>query len=811
MSSFSLPNALRDVSPILATPFNITAMYRMRGRAFIHLPGTPMHSGVLIAAAIPAQDLTGLGLDTLLTCPHAFLYANQASSVEIELPFYNNTRFRKSTRYAKEMTYDFAGQPNRSDYLTIVIFQVSTLKPSTGSTLTLTGNVEVMFDEVDFRMPTNNMITYQAAIPQSNTTNKLPIVDNRGNSIVGAARSYASSIFDGAAGFAKYATGDIIDRARGVLKSWTGLHAVNLPAVENRVYSVRRNNMNTVDDKTSYEMMYPYNDYRRVADDFYFFTDCDEMDVNVICQKPQYVTQITFNNELARGALLMSRPIVPYMSVGPDSDTTSVLAKMAFMSQAWSGDLKLLVQSSMTNFQHCKMMVCLDYNPSSDALTKYPTMNDLRGCPNVVLEFSGGGTMQEVDLPFVSPMQHLPIPRDWKSASLLHGMVYIYLLEPLTLSDAQPVDAKFTVFLKGTATTQFYGYSAQMFSESRGVHRAAKASSPSVKSLKNPKEATLTPNVKSIVSELRKQQAAGSQYVKAQPQSANMSEVVGQTAQTDSQHDDPKPPAVGGLRPIVNIRDHLRRMYNVYTEQVDPSTTGAGSLTQIYPLKLMLETVDPLLNNLSIITDMYRLGRIGFKIKVVVHGAASVALYYSPPMPKHFAGIDNLETGQYVDDTANSRHNKFGTSQYNLAPLPAVEVSNYSSLSTPAHLEVHDGAAWTTVSVSEAEIPFQSYMDTALSAKKVSGGGATPSEDFGVLGVTIVPTLKAGTTDQPNPFLVNVFLAYDDATRLGMHTKASKVFLASSSDDNKLLSNTGSNESDYRVTTAAPAAWYTRT
>jgi len=84
-----------------------------------------------------------------MAAPHAFLHANESTSVRLQVPFYANTALLPCEPVeGSRMTYlDHDG-----DFASVKIIVMNPLSTSTGST-DVTISVHAVFDEVEFYVP----------------------------------------------------------------------------------------------------------------------------------------------------------------------------------------------------------------------------------------------------------------------------------------------------------------------------------------------------------------------------------------------------------------------------------------------------------------------------------------------------------------------------------------------------------------------------------------------------------------------------------------------------------------------------------
>lgn len=137
----------------------------------VSMAGTITHAGCVLVGVLPpfpayptlvSTDNKRL-INTILTGPHAFLHANEATSVAIPVPWYCNTDLATT-----DMELN-AGYDNTLDitvvngnYATLVFLVLNPLAPSTGSTKSLRIIVEACFKNFDLAVPTPRFVTWTA-------------------------------------------------------------------------------------------------------------------------------------------------------------------------------------------------------------------------------------------------------------------------------------------------------------------------------------------------------------------------------------------------------------------------------------------------------------------------------------------------------------------------------------------------------------------------------------------------------------------------------------------------------------------------
>lgn len=137
----------------------------------VSMAGTITHAGcVLVGVLPPFPAYPGLVsannrklVNTILSGPHAFLHANEATSVAIPVPWYCNTDLATTDMELTEgydNTLDIT--VTNGNYATLVFMVLNPLQPSTGSSTSLRIIVEACFKNFDLAVPTPRFVTWSA-------------------------------------------------------------------------------------------------------------------------------------------------------------------------------------------------------------------------------------------------------------------------------------------------------------------------------------------------------------------------------------------------------------------------------------------------------------------------------------------------------------------------------------------------------------------------------------------------------------------------------------------------------------------------
>lgn len=559
--------------------------------------GTPMHSGILMLSATPngfsgtsASLSDVLQFPSYMASPHVFMSANEATSVCLEIPFYAGTELVRS-----EVGVPTANV-NTFDYGELNIVVVNPLGVPTSGSTTLTVSIHAMFVESEFYVP---------HVDPTFVTN--------------------SKIIDQVFSFATNKVVDFIDMGRQLVRQYTGLHNPNVSTPEKRVV-IGSNMINAVDRPSFYEDLSPFQDYQRVARDYVFRTRIDEMSLPYILSKPAYLASFSVDVSTPVGKVLYSRPITPFQSnvyvdaVGSRALYTPLELLSSCCSQ-WKGSFKIHIQASMTNFNYCKLLVAKNYSPVVAQLTQVPAFADVQNFLTDTLEFSSGGQVQTIELPYLSPLKMLSFSLDPVTNVFQHGMYYIYLMQPLVSNGSVPTTVNFNVYISAGEDFALYGVGVDTSRE------IVTYSAPSLL-LSVDKEEEL------IVMEPNSAAAPVTESVPLQLM--NDSAILDDKVQDDEY-----------LRPILSVRDLSRRMIPV--TQVNAVNTVGGPEYKSFQIAELLGLVknkagittvgtDSILNLLA---GLYRGFTGSIKLRLLVTGSISVHAFYVPPTMRYGSSSDS--------------------------------------------------------------------------------------------------------------------------------------------------------------------------
>lgn len=443
-----LPGDVIRSNTSLLNAMKMGSYYRQKLHLNISLAGTITHAGCLLVGVIPPLnaplDTTSdqsILINTLLSGPHAFLNANEATSVDLAVPWYCNTDVASLDVEENASSATDMSSLSLGNYGTLVFLVMNQLAPSSGSSVALNIIVDAIFHNLDILIPSARFVNF---VSQSLET-------------------VGSSLVDSAFQFAKKSTGDAIDEGRKVVRELTGLHNPNFASINNRMITSPSNFLNAVDTTQYFQKLDPFAHRDRIVREPIFNTDIDEMQLKHILSKPQFISSFKVRDIDGVGTLKFCRPISPYQGgLGADRVTISNNIELLYwFSRAWSGDLKIYIQAVMNNKQQVKLRLFNMYNVSRRVLTGYPVYKDILNSPSHLMEFTAGGQIQTVSIPFLCRTEQLYCARDLSMNALMHGMYYIYVAQQLANSADSPTDVSFNIYMSAE-NVKFYGYSTDV-------------------------------------------------------------------------------------------------------------------------------------------------------------------------------------------------------------------------------------------------------------------------------------------------------------------------------------------------------------
>lgn len=323
------------------------------------MAGTITHAGKILVGALPPLPPGNINsskewINIIESGPHASLYANEATSVLLNIPWYCNSDLA-TLDMDTTLSTSLDITPINGNYCNLMFLVQNPLAPSTGSSQSLSIIIEACFKNLDIVVPTPRLVQW---VPQS---------------LMSAAKNLKEVTRDKT----KSVVGDFIDNAFNWLTSWTGLHNPNLPVIKERDVITQRNFPNIVDSEQFIEKLDPYSNFDRVVRGPIFGSDVDEMSISHITSKRQFLGTFKVSVDDPVGTLYWSRPISPFQGGIFGSNETifcvNNLELMHSLHRAWRGGLEITIQAVMNNKQQTKLRLLKMYNPPIDAQIATPT------------------------------------------------------------------------------------------------------------------------------------------------------------------------------------------------------------------------------------------------------------------------------------------------------------------------------------------------------------------------------------------------------------------------------------------------------
>lgn len=616
-------------------PFTASVYYRAKVALVLQVSGTPMHQGCLLASCVPINNYIrnttnwDFAINRLLAAPHVFLNANESTPIVLEIPFFVN-----SPLAAIDLTGTTVfGGNDSADYAQVEITVLNPLSAPANASLSLSVSAHVIFRELEFYVPHVN----PTWVPYTPTPF---LAEGFFNDFLTPVKQSVSSALDGAVTSANSFAFDILDSTKGIIstitssarasfKALTGLHNPEIPFLSNRSAVQFRQNANLVDSPSYFEKMDPYGCFTKTHDDYFFDTNVDEMNIHNIISKPQYVGSFKVTSTDNTGTLLWNRPITPYQQVnnvtylslpGTTQQTilsSNLLQTFSRLTRYWRGTIKVHIQAVMTNFHFAKLVVARNYSPDSNMLTSYPSFGDVANLMTETLEFSAGGQVHTIELPYCSNLSLLPNSSDLAYNALQHGMYYIYLYQPLVVNGTVPLTTEFNVYISAGEDFQFFGYAVDPLLMHRYLENTPVLSDTVIEE-------------EPIVSDIFVAESDPTAPVPVNSQEGVINETYYQEEIDPSVH----------MRPVVHVRDLIRRFYNtnstryLSTEITNARGCLAVPVSTLLGLRQDVGTNEFLLRHhstLEIISSMFLGYKGGLKLKAVVNGTPSVQAWFVPP------------------------------------------------------------------------------------------------------------------------------------------------------------------------------------
>lgn len=761
-----LPRDIFTSNKSLEMALKLGAYFRSDLYLNISVAGTIGHAGTILVGILPpfpeAFTSNAFLVNTLMSGPHCFLNANEATSCALHVPWYCNSDldsldFTNTTMSTTTVTANAThNTTTAANSATLVMMVLNPLAISTGASTTLQITIEACFSALDIYIPSPKFVTY---LTQG-----------------GDLKSVATGAIDKTTSLVKSVVGDAIDSLREGIRYYTGLHNPNVPLIKDRMIVTKRNFGNYTTSPQFFEKLDPYPEIDRIVDRPLFNTSVDEMSIKHIISKPQFLGTIAIDTNNATGKLLWSRPISPFQgglaAAGAMVKSANNIELMHFVSRAWRGSINIHIQAVMNNKQQIKVRLLQLYNPSREIIAgKVPTYSDILSAPSHLLEFTAGGEVQTVNMPYLSRNSLTPCGVDMSTEGLFHGMYYLYVAQPLVCSSDSPTSISLNMYMSLGDDFAFYGYATEpcmlypfsttTLKDASGIapqesifevvnkidkleqnlldlDKAKESSTGIYKDVSKDKDFTDT--FGALISPTTQPFTTQGLEVMNQPQDDT-------TLISSNNSINYSPSNQERLYSPIDIRPLIRRMYQGETSTI-PAGINTVDLAKLIGER-MLSTVD--YTPLHLVNHMYYGRHVGLKMKLVVRGDAS-------------ATVSNTLSIHYVPPQSNVDSSNGSIRKCNISPSSRFTPQPVMSSSCGYPLPFAETCVDTSehVSIYEFVIPNTSlYKFIGGPEKYTSGANVLAISDLGHL---ILYNKLA--------VLVTVYFSFTDETRLGFHTIA---------------------------------------
>ena len=790
VDGFNVPSSL-FLSTLAKLPFFASVFYRCKIRLTIQIAGTPMHQGCVLFAAQPVgfridgapAPVPNSDVNSLMAGPHVFAFANESTAVSLEVPFYFNTKLGKCD--LDQLTI----QPNFSfgNYAQVLAVVLNPLEGPAGSSTSLSFSVHAEYEDMEFYIPHTDP-TYE------------PVPTLIAQGFVSGVQGAASSFLDTTFNVARNTASDILDVTRSLITRYTGLDANNYPNIQTKDHVVARQMPNIVDMPKQFEKMDPYGEYDRICSDYIFDTERDEMLMREVINKPQLIGTFRVNASDPTGTICWARPMSPvsqqtpyvYTNTAGEVITTkgwdNLFQTMYYLTRFWKGSIKIHIQSVMSNFHYCKLLVARDYSLRKNGLNQYPNLQSIPNLMTDTLEFSAGGQVQTIILPYAAPTDVLPNTLDHTLMASQMGMYYVYLAQPLVVNGSVVSDVSFNVYISAGDDFNFYGYST------------------------NPMRLFLSHSVVQTPALAEEEEALID--LEAQGEIVDDSKVpepVGlQKSVTFNPSDKSVPFDTGIMRPIVSLRDMFRRMYLTNKINLDnDALTAAGGLILIdvaeelgiRPAKINIGATQlhVAASTLRVLQHMFHGYAGGARFKLLVEGSSNANAWYIPPgfqlqgntggSTGFFNWASTVPTSNASAQIGLSGREIFSITRLGLGDpemsaqtviqeCPNLAVNSFAAVA--AYTATNENAA--SYCLLEGEVPNMSpyrfvgdYVSKCAPFTRVLA--TTPTTNLGFIVLFVPQQFRTDGTNRKGGVSLSVFAAADDTARAGYQVHSPQVYL----------------------------------
>jgi len=698
-----IPEEIISANPLLKVPFQSTAKWNGKMCVIAQVLGTPFHQGTIVLYVEPAfiPKIPYASINDAMAAPHVLLSANQSTAACLEVPFFCSSNVGECFTTSS----DYYSWSNRNVAVVRGMVLNPLLAPNTGST-EITISIHFMFLEANFYIP-----NVQPSYGTPPFVTEATIVDRFINKALPAVKDFI---------------GDGIDIGVKTLRYMTGLDYPTEPIPNHLMRPLPITPLNSTQGIYRADRFTPFTEYIYKNDPHTFGTDQDEMDIMYMLKKPGYLNTFVIDTADAEGTLLFSCPIAPFnQPVNFVRDKSCMLQKLSYFTRFWRGGLNFHFHTSCSNMHVAKLLVVRRYGMDGND-TQQPLMSSMTAMQTETVEISAGGQMNTVACEYNASLNVLPNQPGYETVPKMHGMLYVYLLQPLVVNATVSPSINVNVFVTVRDDFRFYGYSDLVGFNTERTVSGEDPPPPSSSAVFKTECSTIPFNTDPC------------------PVLTN-----------DNQLTDP-PDIVAMrrlMRPITSIRDIVRRFHLVKRAVLtNPAQTYFGYVTDLFFGENALDE-----------SPFQTIAKFFSGIK----GGLRIRARLVPLLPNSSLGTIGLKAYYYPPVYLTSA-NEFGT-------LPYTTPSDYSATLSPSWTPADFPGGYvggmqyppqmsiisSHGSYVEFELPIETIFRYHLVHNRGSLAGAATS--MGVFAF-IADTPPVGS------YVLEIYAAYADETRLGVQT-----------------------------------------
>jgi len=749
------------VNDMVKVPFQTSRYWKGNICLEIQALGTPMHQGLLVVYFKPlATSLAMAKADSIndaLASPHVFIYANQSTSACLTIPFCVPTGYASTVFSLGTTVYnrDISTYISNLGYVNAMV--ITPL--DSPSTTTINVAVSAIFKNMEFKVPKNELMSVavkevqrtqeEIAKDKADLKKKKDLEKSVGGKqkrdideddvshdiqfqamLMPALATIATAALPNVIRFVR----DGIDRFNKKFWTWIGLDKPTNPLVNENVRVTTTTNFNNTVGIVPLDRLTMHSNHLSLAPPTVFPCEYDEMSMDYILSKHQFVKQFTIKDTDTIGSALCTIPIGP-LCVPPvlrENTNLPIITKLAMCTKYWRGDIDFHFRVSATDMQTCKILVVKTYGLG--AYSSIPNYTDLVNFDCETIEINHGGQEFTINCPYNSPVPMCTNDMNYQSSYVQHGELFVYILTPLQYPVAAQPYITLSVYVTAGKNFSFYGpteypfffpaynYSLILKGEEASLEKAKE---------KDMKEEVKLQSVQVALGDL----------------------------QQDSEEPQEVQPVMNHMAPIKHLRDIFRRYYLFRATTVPASTSNGVVAIRISDIFRSRVYNTPM----SMLSNFYDGLRGGLRIRLVspaITQGYKISAYYSFPL---------LNTSNTQPSAYNIQSNIFeGASwDYTLSasgPGPA----NYIQ-------------AFVTYSQMDSCLDFEITNENPFMWNKIHNTTAlTYSSDFtSDMGYLYIVFPKELTKLSPLP-PYRLYVSMADETRVGLFNRNTSVFLPNS-------------------------------